>query len=548
VDARAFLRARLFDLVIGDWDRHADQWAWGRFGDGVPRVWKPIPRDRDQAFAKYDGFLLFIARASAPQLTNFGASYPYIAGATWNGRDLDRRFLVELEWPDWKAAAEALQAKLTDAAIDEAVRALPAEHYAIQGQALASALRKRRDQLPEAARRYYRLLAAEVDVTATAGSDDARFIRNPNGDVELTLSRSGASTGNPPYFRRRFQPGTTKEVRLYLGDGNDHAVTAGDGSGGPRLRILGESGADRLVDSSRKGQDKFYDEASAPARTEGLANDVDRRPYRPPPRGEGELPPRDWGSHWRPPAIWAAFAPDVGLFFGGGPMVTTYGFRKHPYASRHRIRAGFATGPKSYRADYLGDFRRENSNTHFELGGRASGIDVINFHGFGNEIPAPGENEFYRVTQDAFRLQPSVVFGFGEHTSIHLGPQLRYASTDNRPGRFLATLGTVYGADNFGQIGGSISLRHDSRDRPTAATRGLAFELGGDFYPAVWDVDSTYGAVHAEAKTYFTARAPLSPTLALRAGGRGLHGHLGRRAAAGRGARLSRTRAGQSAS
>ena len=35
-DARAFLKARLFDLMIGDWDRHRDQWRWAKF-PGQPR-------------------------------------------------------------------------------------------------------------------------------------------------------------------------------------------------------------------------------------------------------------------------------------------------------------------------------------------------------------------------------------------------------------------------------------------------------------------------------------------------------------------------------
>ena len=90
----ALLKARLFDVLIGDWDRHSDQWVWARFSDSVPRVWIPIPRDRDQAFAKYDGLLLSVARTSSPILINFGPKYPYLPGATWNGRDIDRRFLV----------------------------------------------------------------------------------------------------------------------------------------------------------------------------------------------------------------------------------------------------------------------------------------------------------------------------------------------------------------------------------------------------------------------------------------------------------------------
>ncbi|HEX2249876.1 MAG TPA: hypothetical protein VHH32_05975, partial [Gemmatimonadales bacterium] len=282
VDGRALLRARLFDVWIGDWDRHSDQWVWARFSDSLPRQWVPIPRDRDQAFVKYDGLLLGIARTQAPQLTNFGPEYPYLAGATWNGRDLDRRFLVDLEWPEWKAAASELQARLTDSAIDVAVKELPANHYALEGQALAAALRTRRDRLADAARRYFVLLAGQVDVRGTARADDARLRRVPGGELELMLTSRDSAQGSTPYFHRRFTS-STKEVRLYLGPGDDRAVLSGSGSGGPLVRVLGEDGRDRLVDSARGGNAKFYDDPDAQGRTEGFGTDVNRRPYQAPP-------------------------------------------------------------------------------------------------------------------------------------------------------------------------------------------------------------------------------------------------------------------------
>jgi hypothetical protein len=523
VDARALLKARLFDVLIGDWDRHSDQWVWARFGERVPRIWLPVPRDRDQAFVKYDGLLLSVARTSAPQLTNFGRGFPYLPGATWNGRDLDRRFLVELEWPEWQSAVTALQASLTDAAIDSAVAALPPEHRAIEGQTLAQALRARRDHLPDAAGQYYRLLAGQTDVHGTDEADRARITRGDKGAVELTLSRRDSSNGAAPYFRRRFDPQATKEIRLYLGGGADQVIVTGDGSGGPLIRVLGEEGSDQLVDSSRSGRERFYDDTGGPARTLGFGNKVDRRPYVAPRRNEDEILPRDWGKRWIP-TTWASYGPDIGFFVGGGRTLTVYGFRKDPYASRHRFRAGFATGPKTYRIDYRGDFRRENSRTHTELLVRASGVDVISFHGFGNEIAAPGDNNFYRVTQDALGLSPSIVFGLGRRTDIQFGPVLKYASTDNRPDRFLATLGGLYGTGNFGEAGAGLTLRHDSRNSRNGAIRGLAFEIGGSIYPAIWDVDSVYGEVHGEARTYLSARAPLDPTLALRIGGKKLWG------------------------
>lgn len=58
VDARDFLAARLMDLYLGDRDRHADQWWWARFPDGDDAfTWRPIPRDRDQAFFAVGGFV-----------------------------------------------------------------------------------------------------------------------------------------------------------------------------------------------------------------------------------------------------------------------------------------------------------------------------------------------------------------------------------------------------------------------------------------------------------------------------------------------------------
>ncbi len=523
IDARAFLTARLFDLLIGDWDRHAGQWRWARFGDAVPRRWAPIPQDRDQAFVKYDGILLTVARQSAPQLTNFGPGYPYITGATWNGRDVDRRLLVELEWPDWESAATRLQGALTDKVINDAVRALPPEHYSQKGPAIASALRTRRDHLLTAARDYYDLLAKQVDVRGTQGADEASFVRQDDGIVELTLSRAGTtSPAEEPYFRRRFDSRSTKEVRLYLSEGDDRLTTRGSGSG-PLLRILGGEGQDQLIDSSRGGGERFYDDPNAPERTGGLAAKIDRRPYTAPRKDPRSLPERDWGKRWTA-SMWAALGPDLGLLIGGGRTLTVYGFRKDPFASRHRFRAGFATGPTSYRLDYRGEFRRENSTGYFDILARASGIDVISFHGFGNEISAPGNNEFYRVTQDAFGLAPSFVFPLGARATLRVGGILKYASTDPRPGRFLATLGGLYGTGTFGQVGGGVTARFDSRNQSKAATEGVVLELGGEIYPAVWDVDSTFGEAHAEAATYLSPSLPLRPTLAIRVGGRKLWG------------------------
>jgi hypothetical protein len=147
LDARAYLAARLTDILIGDWDRHRGQWRWARFGADRPRVWIPIPEDRDQAFARFDGLFLSIARVRAPQLVKFGEGIPSMLGMTWNGRDLDRRFLTGLEQAAWDSVATALEARITDGVIDSAVRRLPEAHFQLDGTSLATTLKHRRDAL-----------------------------------------------------------------------------------------------------------------------------------------------------------------------------------------------------------------------------------------------------------------------------------------------------------------------------------------------------------------------------------------------------------------
>lgn len=527
VNTEAFLRARLFDVFIGDWDRHRDQWRWARYDDQLPRQYRPVPLDRDQAFAKYDGLMLSIARQTAPQLTNFGDEFPSPVGATWNGRDLDRRYLVGLEQPSWDAAARELQSALSDSAIENAVRALPPQHYELIGVRLTGWLKARRDRLPAQAERYRRLLTGEVDLHGTTQSDRAVITGGGNSvTVELRKANSDA-----PFLRRKFLKSETNEVRLYLGDGADTASTFGAISG-IRVRILGEMGPDRLMDS---GGGQFYDDRDGPAKTytptEGRtehrpltrSTTVDRRDYNPPSsRDPKAAPPRDWGGRhtW---LAYPAFGPDLGFFLGVGVTFTNYGFRKLPYASQHRIRVGGATGPKSYRVDYLGKWRRENSGFETSLFLMRSGIEINRFHGFGNETEAPGDDEFYRVTSDQYLVAPSISFPLANRLRFSIGPELKYVSTDDRSDRFLTTL-DPYGDGTFGEVGGRASVRLDSRDGGLAAMHGVTLEIGGSIHPEVWDVEETFGDAYAVATTYLTPSGSFKPTLALRAGGRKIWG------------------------
>lgn len=522
VDVRALLKARLIDLLVGDWDRHRDQWSWVRFGETLPRRWVPVPRDRDFAMVRSDGQLLRFARYNFPQLISFGPTYPEVLGLTWNGRELDRSFLAELERPVWDSVVAEVQAAITNPVIEAAVRQMPPEHVALVGAAITTALQRRRDALPEVSGQFYRMLLAQAEVHATDEAEIAEITAPDRETVEVSLRRHWADGPDAlPYFRRRFNRKETHEIRLFLGAGGDTVLVHGAARPGIRLKVVGGSGADALIDSTRGGQSRMYDVDRGTVVAGGAS--LDRRPYTPPPkRTPTEIPARDWGERWRP-GILVSGGPDIGLLVGLSRTLTEYGFRKLPYASRHRFRAGIATGPWSYRADYLGEFRRESSPAYTEVRARASGIDVLRFHGFGNEQPATGTRAFYQVTQKQYSVGLSMVLPMGRHAEMSLGPNARYVTTDNRANRFLTTL-APYGDGNFGQVGAQLSLALDSRDRTNPRAQGVNLTVAGSAYPGAWDVRLAYGEVHAELGTYLDVRAPLDPVLVARVGGKKIWG------------------------
>jgi hypothetical protein len=520
VDAKAFLSARLVDVFLGDWDRHRDQWRWARFGDTKPRRWVAIPRDRDQAFARFDGFLLTVARANAPQLVKFGPRYPGMLGLTWNGRDLDRRLLVGLERPVWDAIAADLQSRLTDQVIENAVSRLPVTYHPIDSTRLARALKGRRDRLREAAHKYYEHLAGEVEVHTTDVDENLIVDRVDAGHTEVSVARRSADgSQGEPFFRRRFDRKDTKEVRLFPHGGDDHVVVRGN-TGGVRVRVIAGGGHDEVADSSRGGPLTLYATDPDDRVLPGRSVKVSRRPYHP-----KDPAIRDWGHRWLS-QMWISGGPDVGLFVGSGVSLTHFGFRQDPFANRWVLRAGYATGASTGRAELIGERHWPNSRLKANLLARASGIEVLRFHGFGNETSDVGSSEFFRVKQADFLVKPSLTIPLGERLDFTLGPLLRYSSTDFDPNRFIS-IARPYGSGEFGMVGGAGEFQLDLRDRRVAATRGVLFTAGGSFYPGVWNVEEAFGELHGEAATYLTARsAPLQPTLALRAGGKRVWGRF----------------------
>jgi len=535
VDARAFLRVRLVDILIGDFDRHRKQWRWAKM-PGDDR-WKPVPEDRDMAFVRYEGALPRIAHLYVPILQRYGPEYPSIKGLTLHGWEQDRWLLAELGWDDWRAVAKDVQSRVTDAVIDGAVAVLPPDYAAIDGERLRHDLRGRRDRLVEGARSFYEHLAHEVEVQATDQAERVRVTRERGGmEIAVYEARSAAAE---PVFHRRFDADETQEVRIHLRGGDDHVDVRG-GAKPIRLRVIGGSGAG-VVDDRQAGGTRVYDEAGTYRVVPGRRTHIDRNPYVPPTDTAGfvdveDVPPRDWGSDLFPmPRI--GYERDVGLFIGAAAVYTRYGFRKDPWSSRHVVGFGWATEASEPRAEYTGTWRRENTDVLGELQLLASGIEVLRFYGFGNETDDRGTDRQFRVRNQQFRLAPRLKLPLlDDMIRVSAGPWMDYSRTVS--GDRLIDRLEPYGSGGFGSLGALLNVQLDTRrslsdddlrlalplhpDNVAAGypLRGVLVDVTAGVSPPVWDTEETWGWLEGSVAGYLTGGPQQRVTLGARVGGR----------------------------
>jgi hypothetical protein len=515
-DARAYLKARLIDQLIGDWDRHRNQWRWARIA-GEER-WQPIPEDRDQAYVRFEGAAIAILRPTLPLLIRFGREYSRLEGLTFDGWDVDKRILAELERPAWEEVARQVQASLTDSVLERAAQGMPREYFAKDGQRLLAGLKSRRARLPEQADHFYRFINGTADVFGTDQAEQVTAHRDPSGDLELIV---GLSPG-PPYYRRRFRKSETDEVRLYLFGGDDRVVVTGARHGGALLRVIGGAGRD-LLDDTRGGGTRFSSADADDQVKAGPGTHRDRRPYEAPKNPSADwIPPRDWGRQTYP-AFRLTYEPDLGVLLNASVHTTGYGFRRHPFADRQVLQLTYATQEQGLRGTYDGDFRFENSRRRAGLSALASGIEIQRFFGFGNDTGIEGDPDSYRVELRQYALAPSLGWSLGAATEVRIGLIGKYSDSDTSSNPVLGAR-QVYGEGRFGELGATAGLRVDTAEGLALPRRGLRLDIAGTVYPATWDVESTFGKVFADARVFLSPGGSWQPTLMLSAGGQKVFG------------------------
>jgi len=189
IDQQFVLKNRLFDLLIGDWDRHDDQWRWATIKKGKDNIFRPIPRDRDQAFFLNEGFLPKLAsrKWAMPKFQGFDQKIRDVPGLMFNARWFDRSFLNQLEEKEWIKVSNEIKESLSDEEIDNAIKTWPKVIYDLSGADISKKIISRRNGLGTYALDYYKFLAREVDVVGSDKKELFKVEREANGNTNVDV-------------------------------------------------------------------------------------------------------------------------------------------------------------------------------------------------------------------------------------------------------------------------------------------------------------------------------------------------------------------------
>ncbi len=538
VNSAAYLKARLVDIIIGDWDRHADQWKWARYEVGNKKIWNPIPRDRDQAFSKFDGFFPTLAEYVIPQFNSFEKSFNDVEHVTWNGRFVDQHFLIQLTKAEWDSVTSFVQNKFTDTLIKEAVNKFPPEVYKLCANEINEKMKWRRDNLKKISNDYYKFINTVVDIYGGNKKDYLEINRLNNNQTLLKLYKeieNQTVSETLPYFQKTFDNNLTDEIRIYLNDGDDVVKLKGEAKKGILIRIIGENGADTIIDSSEvngyflsvfpisdaENKTKVYDHGKRTKVIYGTGTTLDKEKIKKPKSPEEKYRPiqRDRsGETLFYPIV--NFNSDDGFIIGCGSLITRYGFRAIPYKNKYSITAHYATKPSAGSISFSMIFNSIFKNASFHINVEATQLQFTRYYGFGNETVYSkklNDENFYRLEQSFFGVNSSLQYNVTTKLNLNLGISYHYSHTELPNENLLDSFpDRKYGLGKFTSLESNFRIEYDSRDNKTFAHSGLYLFGGISYFPKILDSKENYTKSIVDLRSYFTSSFITKTTFAFR--------------------------------
>jgi len=482
IDQEKVLKARLLDMLIGDWDRHVDQWKWGTSDTGIGKLYFPIPRDRDQAFSNSDGFLIKrLSKRVMPFLQGFKPKIRDINGLNYWERDFDRFFMNNLDEKIWISTAEIFQKEMTDSVIQEAVKKFPAPIYLLDGKMIADKLMSRRDMMLKNAMIYYRFISKTVSVTGSNKSEYFHIKNHPDG-LQLTVYKKLDATDSASVmFTRIFNYNVTKEIRLYGLNGNDKFEIDDDVTSKIKVRIIGGKGNDTfdlkggirnvVYDlSTEKNKSIHLNKSKTEFSSDPAINEYKSTGYR--------------YTVKRFPQIDLGYNVEDKLLLGFGFALRTFGFRKEPYSTNQRLVTLIAPHEGAYRIRYDGTFNKIIFKNDLVIHSEFVNPTLNNFFGLGNNsmYDKNKPHDFYRVRYKFFETDLLIRKRLNETVQLSFGPSYyhywsRYYDNDKRILAIPSVIGSdsasIYGKKDF--LGAKVKLDINYINNEIFPTRGMTW-------------------------------------------------------------------------
>jgi hypothetical protein len=487
VDKDLYLRARLFDMVLGDWDRHVDQWRWAEFKDEKKGkiVYRPVPRDRDQVYSKMgDGALMNIATRIIPSLRlmeGFTEEIRSVKGFNSSPLTyvLDLALLGETEKMQWLAQAEYLQENLTSSAIDKAFSAFPEEVRDETVVEIKRILLARLGQIKDTADKYYNVLNKYAVVVGTDKDDWFEINRLNDQETEVKVYRNIDDKKEKLFFYKVYTTEVTDEIWVHgLDDDDIFEVENPSNFNGIKVRIIGGHNNDiyrigngrKIAIYDYKSKDNTLEELNG-AKVK-LSNDYELNTYQP-------LKLRNSFNQIIPTL---GFNPDDGVRIGFLNTYTYNGFRQNPFSQQHSIGASYYFATNGFDLKYKGEFAHVFENWNGELMARFTSPNfAINFFGFGNNTSNEDDAldfDYNRVKLRQLEFSPSLVWRGQLGGKVKFGVSYQSINVEETADRFINTFYQQNGEEtNNDFLGVHAEYSFENKDNEAFPTMGMATSL-----------------------------------------------------------------------
>lgn len=530
LDATLFLKARMLDALIGDWDRHEDQWRWFNSGSKKEMRYESIPRDRDQVFHLTQGLFPKIASRPyiLPTLRDFDADMTHVKWLLFKTRYVNAYPEFQFSREEWDRIVGEFTAAITDSVLEAALLRLPRSSYDLRHDELLAKLKSRRAKLPERMSWYYNFIQAVADIHTSDKNEYVSVTDAPGGGLRVSIfKRSKDHELSDPLMSKDYDPRRTKEVRIFTGDGED-SVAVDYTASKIRLRLIGGDdqksyhvvrAGKRVKLYNKKGSSIYTGRISRLRRR--ITNDT----------AWLNFAPVNLYNIWQPMAT-AGLNIDDGIILGAGfRFMKQEGFHTYPYASMQQLMLAHSFSTNAFRVRYTGEWIRAIGKTDIVINSVIKAPDnTHNFFGLGNETPYDRDNRtirYYRTRINTYQLDPALRWKDRKTSWFSVGPSLYYYtfSPEDNVGRFINNTSEIGSYDsnivdqNKLHLGVAMQYFNDLRNSKVLPTRGSFINIRLQAYAGMDPSVRSFGQLITEIAFYKSLNKSETIVLAERIGG-----------------------------